>query len=320
MTRLDSVKAARYVRGMGAGKIHPSAKLRLFGLLMQAKRGDYAEEENDGKAEAAKARAAGSEGSATHVLQQLKVKAWRAERGKDRKEAMEEHVQLLTSIAPQWRVESVLAAHDSVKGKKPRRMKFVLRVEFKERKEEEIVDMLQSRSEPGLEGGSEERCSSTLGAPAPYAATSIEVLQGDAAVSAQLWSEKSVTPQEDGLIADVETEDVRDSFIEGMPADLTIEDCVIDKVKHKTIEEQRRHYEQHMLEMAREGRDREDGWESYGETTKDVVEAKRQLEIHQRSVKWSTVKQLRSCIETELSAEEIFASLMDNINGNDLVS
>ena len=93
------IKAARYVRGIGAGSIHPSAKIRFFGLLMQAQRGDIPDE---GALELR-----GLKGSA-RALQELKLKAWRGEKGRDQKECMLEYVEVLTSMAPQWKVAHML--------------------------------------------------------------------------------------------------------------------------------------------------------------------------------------------------------------------
>ena len=96
------VKAAKFVRGMGAGTIHPSAKLRLFGLLMQAQRGNIPE---DGE-EANSIELPGLSGSAL-ALQKLKLRAWRSQKDKSREDAMREYSELVTSLAPQWKVSFV---------------------------------------------------------------------------------------------------------------------------------------------------------------------------------------------------------------------
>merc|ERR1711965_255348 len=101
-----------------------------------------------------------------------------------------------------------------------------------------------------------------------------------------------------------------DPFVAAMPKDLTLEDCIIDKAKHKTIEEQRSYYSKKMREMARSDRDEEDGWEVCGKTSSPVVESDGQLDIFQRTVEWSSTKQMRTSLETDLSVEEIFASLV----------
>ena len=100
---MNFIKAARYVRGLGAGKIHPSAKLKLYGLLMQAKFGNAPLREDD-------VRTVEENSGVKRSFERLKLDAWRAQKDKDRKAAMEEHVALLTSLAPQWRVESTLGS------------------------------------------------------------------------------------------------------------------------------------------------------------------------------------------------------------------
>ena len=142
------IKATRYVRGVGADKIHPSAKVRLFGLRMQAQHGDATPESipgalsvgaesapknsKDGKAVEKSFKA----GSAVSV-QKLKLRSWSAVKGKSREDAMSEYLDLLGSIVPQWRVAHVLGAHESMQDDKPRMMLWVLNVSFRQLGEDE---------------------------------------------------------------------------------------------------------------------------------------------------------------------------------------
>ena len=45
-----------------------------------------------------------------------------------------------------------------------------------------------------------------------------------------------------------------------MRGELKLDDCIVDKSTHKTLEEQDAFYSRVMLEHAREGHDQEDGW------------------------------------------------------------
>ncbi len=144
------IKATRYVRGAGASKIHPSAKLRLFGLRMQTQHGD-ATPNNIPAALAAVADSLSQEdgergalvnrnfnGGPALALQNLKLQAWSALKGKSREVAMSEYLDFLSSIAPQWRVAHVLGSHESLQDDKPRIMMWVLNVSFRRLREEEV--------------------------------------------------------------------------------------------------------------------------------------------------------------------------------------
>ena len=96
---------------------------------------------------------------------------------------------------------------------------------------------------------------------------------------------------------------------------LGLKDCIIDKTKHKTIEEQREFYAKSMREMAH-GDDDANRWELYGKTSSRLVEAHKQGDIHQRDVSWSPTKQMRTAIDSELSVKEIFSSLVSNFDDN----
>ena len=133
------VKGARYVRGMGAASIHPSAKLRLFGLLMQAQNGDIPLCKDEGLSiDLTKISGfAALKGSALS-LQRLKLKAWRGECGKAPKDAMVEYVEFLTAVAPQWRVAHILRSTASLRQVKTREMMWVLKIQFVERDDKSL--------------------------------------------------------------------------------------------------------------------------------------------------------------------------------------
>ena len=270
------VKAARFVRGMGAGTIHPSAKLRLFGLLMQAQRGNIP----DGNAIegitntlASQLTGRGLKGSAL-ALQMLKLRAWRSQKDKKREDAMKEYVELVTSLAPQWKVAHLLGSHDSLKDKKARVMMWVLKVKYREATEKEGIKPLMATSAALMD---------------LYRVTSIEVLQSSNATSARLWAEDgidltngkereneeakknaeltdSASGGMGGEVGEEQDENDQDPFIANIPKDWSLSDCIVDKSKFKTIEDQRAHFEKSMLEMARAGHDEEDGWKSYRKT------------------------------------------------------
>ena len=264
------VKAARFVRGMGAGTIHPSAKLRLFGLLMQAQRGNIDQGEDFDLP--------GLKGSAL-ALQKLKLRAWRSQKDKKREDAMKEYVELVTSLAPQWKVAHLLGSHDSVKDKKARVMMWVLKVKYREATEKERMKPLMVTSTALMDF---------------YRVTSIEVLQSSNATSARLWAEDgiyltngkereneeakknaeltdSASGGMGGEVGEEQDENDQDPFIANIPKDWSLSDCIVDKSKFKTIEDQRAHFEKRMLEMARAGHDEEDGWKFYRKTNSASV-------------------------------------------------
>ncbi len=269
------VKAAKFVRGMGAGTIHPSAKLRLFGFLMQAQRGNIPQGDEGKDFELP-----GLAGSAL-ALQKLKMRAWRSQKDKKREDAMKEYVELVTSLAPQWKVAHILGDHDSVKDNKPRKMMWVLKVHYREATVDEST-----------RAGSKRRKSSA-GLLNLWRVSSIEVLQSSNATSARLWVEDRVAAQKrkekekekgkkrlataDGASGGIggevgeEEEEEEDPFFANMPKDLSLSDCIVDKSKFKSIEDQRAHFQVRMREMARAGRDEEDGWKFYCKTTSGAV-------------------------------------------------
>ena len=275
------VKAAKFVRGIGAGTIHPSAKLRLFGLLMQAQRGNI-----PGGGQGKEFDLPGLQGSA-RALQKLKLRSWRSQKDKKPEDAMKEYVELLTSLAPQWRVAHLLGGHTLIKDKKPRPMMWVLRVTYREEAENE---RLRDRS------GKKRSSGSILGM---FRVTNIEVLQSSNATSARLWAENEIGSTkgvEDGIRSMKWVEDKsgttkekgdgkqppaaecssrsgadlgyeEDPFITNIPKEWSLSDCIVDKSKFTTMEDQRAHFQERMREMARADRDEEDGWKFYGKTS-----------------------------------------------------
>ncbi len=305
----------RVMRNTSPGKIHPSAKIKLFGLRMQALHGD-APAKDDADAEATIASVRGLKGSLL-ALHQLKVNAWRSEKGKGQKEAMLEYVKVVTSISPQWSVAAILGGHESMKDKKPKRMVWVLRVQLEEVDAEEVEKRLSVlRSRKAKSSGN----LPLISKGSRFRATSIEILQSSGDSTARLLAEERIASkgETNGLSAgaksksgDGEEENdgkELDPFVAAMPKDLTLEDCIIDKAKHKTIEEQRAYYSKKMRDMAQTL----DGWEFYGKTN---ISAKfqRQLDIHSRSVTWSSAKQLRSEAETKLDVISLFKDMKDGV-------
>ena len=280
---------------MGAGKIHPSAKLRLFGLLMQAQQGNFAASDAaaagaNAEDETAMLKIPGLQGSALE-LQRLKLTAWRSEKDKDPKEAMKEYIEFLSSIAPQWKVAHFLGGHESTKDDKPRPMMWVFKLK---------VEKVEGEKSVG---------------PSAFRVQGIEILQSSNATGAKLWSEEKLE-EEIGSTAN-ETQTVEtDPFLAGLPTDLTIEDCLVDRTKHATIAEQRKYYAERMREMAHEGHDEEDGWEFFARTTGGGLEEDKQLDIYHRVVEWSPVKQLRTVVESEIDVDDFFGYLINGIDND----
>merc|ERR1711903_148359 len=74
-----------------------------------------------------------------------------------------------------------------------------------------------------------------------------------------------------GQVVEEQDENDQDPFIAKIPKDWSLSDCIVDKSKFKTIEDQRAHFEKRMLEMARAGHDEEDGWKFYRKTNYATV-------------------------------------------------
>ena len=84
------VSAARYVRQKAKDYVSASEKLELFGLMMQAKEGDFPVGSDDAPL-------------STSSLEVLKDRRWQDLRGTSMEEAMEKYVALVTKISPGWR-------------------------------------------------------------------------------------------------------------------------------------------------------------------------------------------------------------------------
>ena len=272
------VKAAKFVRGMGAGTIHPSAKLRLFGLLMQAQRGNVPEGDTLVGVSASLQSQIGSLTGSALALQKLKLRAWRSQKDKGRENAMKEYVELVTSLAPQWKVAHILGAHSSVKENKPKSMMWVLKVNYRELTED-----------AALAAATIKRSLST--SIHRYRVTSIEILQSSNAAGARLWTEEKMVTEKvkgekkaggvdsasgglggEGVGEEEEAEEdeeeakEEDLFVATIPKDLSLSDCIVDKAKFKTIEKQRAFFQTRMREMSRTYRYEEDGWNFYCKT------------------------------------------------------
>ena len=219
------IKATRFVRGYGAAAIHPSAKIELHGLRMQALKGDYPKE-----------GAAGDSTSSAGALQRLKLEAWRSFQGKSQEEAMEEYLSLLTSLAPNWKVAHIVMGRQTdEERRKPKEMMWILKVGYRTRSKEEWLKMT-TNSRPTTMAGARKLKDIVV--------TSIEVLQSSNACNAKLWSEEA-----DALDKATEMDEARKgkgvagetplsetaSFLAGLPKDFTLSDCIIDKDEHATM-------------------------------------------------------------------------------------
>ena len=211
------VKAARYVRGIGASQVHPSAKIRLFGLLMQAQRGDFQETKEGDSGEDAE--------GAIGVLQRLKLDAWRANKGTSRNKAMEEYLEVLKAIAPQWRVAHLICAKRSLADERPKPMMWVLEACFN--RKEVMKSPRNQRNRPATAGQAmtpKNMSSISTSVPALHVA-SIKVLQSTH--SGRIWSEKFVhissLPQKTSYKSTLQEKE--DPFIKDMPQNLNVE-CV----------------------------------------------------------------------------------------------
>ena len=99
----------------------------------------------------------------------------------------------------------------------------------------------------------------------------------------------------------------KDTFVADTTEKLDIEDCLIAEFKNKTIEEQREYFQTKMKEMATE--EGNDSWVLKGMTNAKGIADEDQINVWERDVPWSSVKQLRSTVETEFSCDEVFENL-----------
>ena len=177
----------QFVRGHGAAAIHPSAKIQLHGLLMQAQKGDCPETENQAGAE--------QESGSVGALRGLKLAAWRSLKGTGQEKAMEQYIDLLTSLAPNWKVAHIVLGRESEEDRrKPRPMMWVLKVGFREVKEEE-----EEEEETAILAARADRTVSRTRSRAQRVAmriTSIEVLQSSSEANAMIWNEEKAAPKE----------------------------------------------------------------------------------------------------------------------------
>ena len=99
-------------------------------------------------------------------------------------------------------------------------------------------------------------------------------------------------------------------FFSSMPKEYNLEDCLIAKFKgNGTIAEQREYFQREMKAMV----ETTDGWVFQGKTRALDVADVDQIDVHEREVKWSAVKQMRSVVQTsDYSVEEIFGLLCDH--------
>ena len=101
----------------------------------------------------------------------------------------------------------------------------------------------------------------------------------------------------------------RDPFIAKIPTDISIDDCIVNKNKYLTIDEQRTSFYEHMRATARSD-NKSGGWVFLSLTQMVGIDPALQLKVFQRTVEWSKVPQLRSVEETEFSCDEVFDFLL----------
>ena len=193
------VKAARFVRyGDGVKVLHPSAKLRLFALMMQARHGDCPGVESSRKV------------SGKQSLEQLKRRAWAGQRGKKRKEAMEEYVKTVSEIAPQWKLSNLLAGREKSgqnEAGKPKRMMWVIKVDFADKERSHGGDI-------EIAAASFEALSTSLNS---LEATSLHIVQGANASQAKEWFDAEASQYIQRHTTDAAVEEKDDVDDDGIP-------------------------------------------------------------------------------------------------------
>ena len=179
-------------------------------------------------------------------------------------------------------------------------MVWVIRVNFRELIEREVEAILASANSLSAQSGT------STASFNHFRAISIEVLQASGGAQAKLWSEEGKQPGSDGKRKEKEGD--LDPFIAALPKDLCLEDCIIDKKAHKTVDEQRAFYGKKMRELAREKK----GWELYA-TTEKTSRFKQQLDVYRRPVPWSSANQLRSAVKTDLDLAFLYRYICEGM-------
>ena len=120
-TCLRYLQAARYFRENACGMVHPTGKLKLYGLMMQICCGDYLEEEADEIISESSAEKdyddngdveASPGGKIRSRLQGLKKAAWKRELGKKQDECQKEYVEMISQLIPNWRADRLFRMRD----------------------------------------------------------------------------------------------------------------------------------------------------------------------------------------------------------------
>ena len=233
---------------------------------------------------------------------------------------MEEYIELLTSLAPNWKVAHIVLGRESEgTRRKPRAMVWVLRVEYRQLADTERLNLLKFE-EASIQKSLKARSLSKHG----LEITAIEVLQSTTTANAKLWNETKVDveapPAANGKGSGTKEPSPTkiDPYFADFPdpKELTLADCIVDKTAHSSIAEQRLHYREEMHRMARSGHDEEDGWTKWGRTTQANVEDEHQLDIYERKVGWSSVRQSRTVANADFEVREVFEYLVGALLGD----
>ena len=268
--------ATQYVRRHGTDTLHPSSKMKLLGLRMQALRGDCPPMDE-------------GEERLLPVLKSLQRSAWLSVKGKGTTQAMEEYLTLLYSLVPNWKYAHSLEHKDP---SKPTKMMWVIKIHY-----EFSQGLLPTKFASG-----------SLAISAEAKVKCIEVLQSSNGTTSKIWNEDEVDPTNADRSSDPQTHEVKRHW--PSPQEFTISECIIDKAKYSTIEEQRDDISKQLLMMARTGHDEEDGWEHWAEAEVPADPTMTGISVYEREVDWSPVEQLRSSLETKFTVEIIFEYLV----------
>ena len=284
---LDFIKAARFVRGRGAGDIHLSSKIQLYGLLSQAQKGDCPKALKD------KAVRRGSfplSRSSDEALNALKIQSWHATRGKTREEAMKAYVELVSALAPHYRLVGFTSGIESRSKKLAKVIMWVLRLDLGHDKDRNILVVEH-----------------------------VEILQSSTASSAKAWNEESYSFREvkntiadgsaSGGLGDAGGGDDGTNFdllLADAPA-LSAADFLVDAENFPTMDAQRKHHSNQIKAMARDGHDDDDddGWKFLSRAKGGEASASG-IDVYRRSVKWSGAPQYRSETTVAAPVETIF--------------
>ena len=292
------IKACRYFRTDGVAAIHPQGKLTLFGLMQQALRGDCPSTQE----------AMREIQGAFPAMRMMKLESWKSNAGKSPKDATDEFLELISSLAPEWRALGLLMDRKRSEKSKPKVHSCVLKASFR------VPRATGSTVALPTAGRTLSSKSGTL-QDEPYV-VKVEVVQWANASGGASWSDeiqKSKRRKTAPIKAEEEEEpqDINELMLARLRSDLvlrddgspfSLQDCIIDKEKYDSVDDQREKLDREISAMAAE----KGGWAL---VTTVNAKAGASVGVYRREVSWSPTQQFKSVVvSAAATVPEVFES------------